>query len=125
MSNYDSDEDLIQENLMIEKYVNDNPYPSYKMMCERLRNNNAIELYAEYGEENHKLLKICYDNITNKKICKSAGQKIYNRGGHESMAKNYYTLKLFSPFAESSNTTIRSYGGMLNHWWDGVGTWQH
>jgi hypothetical protein len=73
---------------------------------------------------NHECLKTIYENIWDEKICCEMGQKIYDRGGHQAMVMNFYSL-MYSPLRESKNRMIRGYYRMVEHWWDKIGEWRH
>ena len=37
----------------MEKYVNNNPYPTYEIVCGLLSKLELLDLASEYGEKNH------------------------------------------------------------------------
>jgi hypothetical protein len=87
-------------------------------MSKRLKKH--IELYAEYGEFNHEMLALCYENILNKDACHRFGMMIAKRGGLQALQANFYAFKCFGAFAESSNSVIRSVGSLLEQHWNGI-----
>lgn len=108
------------------RFVEMNPYPPYGEMIDRIRKDGAlgIQMFCEYGQQNHEWVKRVYENIHDEKVCREFGQKIYDRGGHQAMAMNYYVLTRHSPAADSRNSTIRSLVVVVKHWWNGVGEWR-
>jgi hypothetical protein len=109
---------IAAEQQLIRDYIKAHPWPSYKAMAKRLEKH--VELWAEYGEANHMALKLCYENIFDKDICKSAGVSIAMRGGFQAMRANYYAFSCFGPFSASSNRLINCTGTLLEHRWDGI-----
>ena len=122
------EEELEKEICMIKEYVKNNPYPSYDEMVKRIlavpERDIAMKWYAEYGEQNHYVLRMCYENITDKHKCKEVGKYIYNRGGHTAMCENYMVLRYLGPFHTSNNNVIRYYARLVSAYWDGIGEWQ-
>jgi hypothetical protein len=114
----DYDEELAAEQKMITDYIAANPWPSYAEMSKRIMNH--FDLYAEYGEMNHMALKVCYENILDKKICFAAGKSIAKRGGLEALRCNYYAFKCFGPFSQAASLQVRYCGCLLEHNWDGI-----
>lgn len=109
---------IAAEQQLIRDYIKTHPWPSYKAMCKRLE--KRVELWAEYGEPNHMALKLCYENILDKEVCRKAGEFIAKRGGLETMRANYYAFSCFGPFSESSNRAVSYAGNLLEHRWDGI-----
>lgn len=113
-----------EEKDAIVSFVSANPYPSYTEMMNRLE--SFPELYAEYGEYNHMAMKTCYENLTNKEVCKRVGEHIYNRGGIQAMRSNYYVLKILSPLAMSTDIVVKCAArDYVECAWDGIGSWRY
>ena len=112
-----------EEDIAIEAFVKAHPFPSHKEMLKRMKKDMMV--WAEYGGPNHDAMKECYENMTNKEACAKAGQRIYERGGHQAMEMNYYALLKYGPFRESDDFVIRNAPTFLQWAWDGIGTWQY
>jgi hypothetical protein len=94
----------------IKKYVKNHPYPTYREMCNKLPD----ELSMEYNEELHECVKTIYNNLTNKKMCRELGFKIYDILSHEGMVKMFYILRYVCKGC---------YLHGLDSAWDGIGQW--
>jgi hypothetical protein len=118
---YDSSEDELE---VLRKFVSHNKYPDYETMCNKLEKH--VALWSEYGHHNHEWCKAIYENITNKDIIREKGELINKLGGFTAMQNNYYTLILFTPFANANNNVIRALPKMLiSSAWHNVGQWKH
>ena len=74
-----------------------NLYPSYEQVIDIIKADRAIEgiyldVFAEYGEQNHQWIKEIYENIMKEELVKQNGNSINERGGMTAMQFNYYTL---------------------------------
>ena len=91
-----TEEDMIkEEERQYIEHVKANAYPSYKAMAKAIVPH--LELYADYGEINHELCKLIYENMLDMHIVHKAAKKIYGRGGLQALQANYTVLKYFSP----------------------------
>jgi len=96
---------------LLNEYIKDNPYPDYEEMEEILSNNPV--LYSEYGKMHHECCKIIYENATNKDLIVEMAKRIFNVGGMQALRANYQILRNCTPFSESDNPEIRSWGKIL------------
>ena len=96
---------------LLEDYVKENPYPSYEEMETKLMQD--LILYSEYGKMNHNCCKKIYENPTNKNLIVEMGKQIFTAGGIQALSANHKILKYHSPFSESTDTEIRSWGKSL------------
>jgi len=120
-------EEVQKEKELIQDYVKNHPYPSLSEMNRRILNTPndvRMEWFAEYGKRNHEALSIMYRFITDKGLCKIIGEEIYKRGGFTALKCNYCILRYLSPLSESSNYVIKTWGRMVESYWDGVGEWK-
>ncbi len=78
----------------IKRFVKENPYPDYDWWEKFLESQMPMtfNIIAEYGEYNHTLCKIMYDNITDEKIVKNCAKKIVARGGLQALSMNWYPI---------------------------------
>jgi hypothetical protein len=112
------DDDIKREEAIVADYIKAHPWPSYKTMSKRLAKHAS--LWAEYGEPNHMALKLCYENIHDKEVCRKAGEFIAKRGGFQAMQANFYAFSCFGPFGESPDLVIRCQGNYLQHQWNHI-----
>jgi len=124
----------MDEQQYITEFVKNNPYPSYETVSNAIMNflksdNDAnakasyFQFQSEYGEYQHELMKVIYENFSDKSFCKNIGEEIHNNGGFTAMQGCYYIFRNFSPFATADNGNYHSYGRLLEYYWDGVGNW--
>ena len=107
---FDNDDEVIK------RFVQSNPYPSYEEMMERI--DSRIDLFAEYGPKNHDWCKIIYENPTNKELIVEMGKAIYKMGGMQALFKNHEIIKYFSPYYK--NPEIRVQGRIIEEYFEGV-----
>ena len=77
------------------KFVIENPYPKYEEVTKIIKNEDHrmyIDMFAEYGKDNHKWMKDIYENILERKIVGKNGELINERGDKTAMVYNYYTI---------------------------------
>jgi hypothetical protein len=111
--------DLIQvEDEIIAEFIKVTPYPNYEEMLEKL--NNHIELFAEYGQQNHICCKIIYENPKNKQLIVKMGGNIYERGGIQALSANHSIIKYFSPYWNSTNVVIKMQGRIIEDYFQDV-----
>jgi len=92
-----------QEEEDTRRAVAGHPYPAFKTMQERLKPH--LELWAEYGEANHVLCKIIYDNCTDEDRVVDSGKRIFHRGGFKALQANYYVISAVLRDAGASGQT--------------------
>ena len=102
------DVDCRLENIRLEKFVLENPYPSYDEIIGKL--GDHIEIECEYGKMNHVCCKIIYDNPTNEELIIEMGKRIYNHGGMQALQANHVLLKYFSPYWQSTDMAVKCHG---------------
>jgi hypothetical protein len=93
----------------IEDFINSNPYPSISDMSLSL--NRRWDLDAEYGEMNHSLCKLLYENLhkdDKTPVLNNFINTIKSTGGNQALKCNIETVKLFSPIATCKNTKVKS-----------------
>ena len=100
------------DNAIIIRFVQTNPYPSYEEMMERI--DCRVDLFAEYGSKNHVCCKIIYENPTNKELIVEMGKAIYKMGGLQALSKNHEIIKCFSPY----KTLVQ--GRIIEEYFEGV-----
>ena len=116
MNNNDN-KDLMQVEVIVE-FVKVTPYPNYEEMLEKL--DNHIELWCEYGKQNHIYCKTIYENPTNKNLIIEMGKKIYKMGGMQALLSNHTIIKYLSPYWNSTNKIIKSQGGIIQEYFQDV-----
>ena len=87
---YDSLDDEIEA---MQLFVSKNPYPS----LEKIRKILPKDQQMEYGNDNHVLCKLIYENITDDTLIAKYMKMIKQRGGTQATYANYYTLCSYSP----------------------------
>jgi hypothetical protein len=102
----------------VEKFVNDNKYPSYEEMRSKLEAN--IQLLNQYGDENHICCKIIYENPSNKDLIVKIGKEIFERGGINALQMNHAIIKYASPYATSNNIYVRSQPSIIEMYFQNV-----
>ena len=103
---------------MIVEFVKVTPYPNYEEMLEKL--DNYIELWAEYGMQNHICCKTIYENPTNKNLIVEMGKRIYDMGGMQALSANHTIIKYLSPYWNSSNIIIKMQGRIIEDYFQDV-----
>jgi hypothetical protein len=112
-------EDLIHvDDEMIMEFVKVTPNPNYEEMLEKL--DNHLDLWSEYGVQNHIWCKIIYENPTNKTLIVEMGKKIYEMGGMQALSANHTIIKYFSPYWKSTNIIIKSQGVIIQEYFQDV-----
>jgi hypothetical protein len=99
------------ENAMILEFITANPYPNYNKMLQKLKNH--IELWIDYGQQQHICCKTIYENPINTKIIIEMGEKIHELGGLPALSASHSILKYFSPYFTSTNSFIKSQGQLI------------
>ena len=132
---------------IVKKFIQNNTYPEYndivKMLTKKFNEYREsddkefaihyLNLFSEYGQPNHELMKEIYENIMNKKIIRTNGEKIYNRGGALVMQSNYYTIiEILKDMFEDKDMKhderieiLYPIKEQISECWHGVGEWRH
>ena len=124
------------EQMFIKHFTKLNDFPDYETATKIILDDKQIpmDMYAEYGELNHRLMLEAYGNFDNKDKLNKIGELIDRRGGHQAMAMNYYTLNRICIYLlKQSDIKYSDYECLLvsninrtylSSAWDGVGTWR-
>jgi len=96
---------LTQEQQEMTEFIKSNPYPIFEKVEEKIQ--NRLDLWCEYSFSNHMFCKIIYENPTNKDLIVEMGTKIYKMGGMQALLANYFIIKYFSPYSESTNIIVK------------------
>ena len=106
-----------------------NAYPDYEDVEDMIE--NMIELWAEYGNENHECMERIWNNIVDRDLIQTMGEQINERGGFVSMQGCYYILlhafrtlhkkQLNEPRVLIAWSKMKF---LINVAWDGVGDWR-
>ena len=129
----------------IKTFTKKNAYPSYEFVenmllskAKKWKDKGEMELKfhylmmnSEYGHNNHNLMKEIYENIENEELIKRNGEKIYTRGGMQTMVYNSTAfieiiIYLINEKAKTKFEQNELYYKMklqLNECWDGIGEW--
>ena len=89
-----------------------------------------IELWSEYGEENHECTETIWCNIAHRGVIERMGEKINKRGGFQAIQANYYTLlhvfrTLYTNLEDPKVLIAWSrMKFLINVAWQGVGQWR-
>ena len=76
----------------VKKFCSELPYPSFGE-AQTILMRADVELYVEYGEMNHELLKDIYETgFTDEALICSTRNAILSRGGMQALHLNYYAL---------------------------------
>ena len=104
-------------------------YPEYEEVEEMIE--NMLELWAEYGEENHECMEAIWNNIFDRDVIETMGEKINKRGGFQAMQATYYTmLHAFRTLHKNNLKDPRvliAWSRMkfsINVAWDSIGEWR-
>ena len=115
-------------------FFRNNQYPTYDEVNNLLIESGSIELMSEYGQLNHRLLKLIWDNIDDKEVIINAGKSIDKRGGFTAMQGNFYTFIKVLQYMLKKNKDIYNdlelmkIGYMnknIEKYWDGIGNWKY
>ena len=133
------DEDLgcEREEQFITHFIQKNEFPDYKT-CQNLLLKDkqiGVEMWSEFGEINHRLLKEAYENFKDETKLKNIGSIINRMGGMTALQMNCYALnRICNYLLQTSETKYSHYENVLisyinKHYlsvaWDGVGDWKH
>ena len=130
---------LEQDRKIILRFMKDNPYPSYKQVIDIIKNDRAIEgiyldVFAEYGQQNHQWVKEIYENIMEEELVKQNGNCINERGGMTAMQFNHYTLVSVLRYLIQQRAPMKDYDvtliwynirNILSSSWNIIGEWRH
>ena len=134
-----TEKELEQDRKIILSFIKDNPYPSYKQVIEIIKNDKTMEdicldMFAEYGEQNHQWIKEIYENIMKEELVKHNGNSINERGGMTTMHFNYYTLISVLRYLIQQRAPMKDYDvnliwynirNILSSSWNNIGDWKH
>jgi hypothetical protein len=106
----------------MQEYIESHPYPSYGEMIARIDAHPtlSVQMYAEYGELNHKALKEIYESGIDTEIALKWGQIIADRGGITALQQNCIVFMRFGPLAYAPNQILRANARLLEFAWDGI-----
>ena len=88
--NFNDSESVDEEIVITLEVLRRYEYPDYEDVEKMIE--NMIELWAEYGEENHECMKAIWNTIVDRDLIQTMGEKINKRGGFQAMQANDYTL---------------------------------
>ena len=125
-----NDSKMVDKEIEITKEVlNRHVYPEYEDVVKIIQNN--MELFSEYGRENHWCMYYIWDFHFEHDDIKKMGEETTKRGGFQAMQANYYTLlhvfrTLYKNELESLEVLIawRTMRDLINVAWHGVGDWR-
>ena len=131
-----TDKELEKQKDKLRKFIIKNPYPKYGEVIEIINNGNHamyLDMFAEYGQENHKWIKEIYENVLDKDIVKRNGELINERGEKTAMVWNYYSLlTVVVHFLKKQNMKDEdaifihyNFKSLVSSYWHGVGDWRH
>ena len=88
-----SEAELERDRNKLRQFISKNPYPKYGEVITIIKGNQDMymNMYAEYGQENHTLIKEIYENVLDKELVKRNGE-LMERGDETAMVWNYYLL---------------------------------
>ena len=88
-----SEAELERDRNKLRNFISKNPYPKYREVITIIKGNQDMymNMYAEYGQENHTLIKEIYENVLDKELVKRNGE-LMERGDETAMVWNYYLL---------------------------------
>lgn len=118
--------EINKEEKMITDFINNNPYPSYEEMEDIIINSgysHKLDFAAEYSRYSHNALKLIYENPHDKVLIHRMGQSIFERYDFQTLQMNFYVIKLLSPVAKSKDIEIRCAFSLVEHYWNGIGSW--
>ena len=119
-------------------FIIENPYPKYEEVIKIIKNEDHrmyVDMFAEYGRDNHKWMKDIYENILEKEIVKRNGELINERGDKTAMIYNYYTiLSVVNHFLRKAKPKMKqddiiliqyNFKDIISSYWNGIGDWRH
>ena len=86
------------EDKLLDDFVKSHPFPSYKAIDQLLNNSIkngdsfAMDLIAEFGQLNYKMMKLMYENRNDTKIINDCASAILKKGGSQALNMNLYTI---------------------------------
>ena len=88
-----SEAELERDRNKLRNFISKNPYPKYREVITIIKGNQDMymNMYAEYGQENHTLIKEIYENVLDKELVKRNGE-LMERGDETAMVWNYFLL---------------------------------
>ena len=138
MLSYNSRVNMARDKTFFMKFVIENPYPEYEEVIKIIKNEDHrmyLDMFAEYGMDNHKWMKYIYENILEKGIVRKNGELINERGDKTAMVYNYYTiLSVVNHFLRKAKRKMKeddiifiqyNFKDIISSYWDGIGDWRH
>ena len=122
-----------QEDEEIRDFVRCHPMPSpddeegekfWKKVIDRLKNDQGINAMLIFSFVDFEIITRMYENLTNKKVIIDCGKKLNSDGKWDAMAINQTVLALAMDELNDTNKPITSRVRIIEHWWDGIGTWK-
>lgn len=108
-------------------WVRENPWPSYAQMVDDIKAHENKEISmaccAAYGEYNHDILKIIYENMYDDHHIVQLGKALLARGGMQAMVCNYWVFALLSPFKHAEDLRVRNAPTRLKYVWKAIPEW--
>ena len=95
--------------MSLREFVNNNPYPNYFEMVDRLKKDKEYKLLSIYNHNFHMLCRKIYENYNNRRIILSTLNTIYDNGGNKHLDMFQTIMLFYSPFNTSSNMKIKTY----------------
>ena len=130
-----SEAELERDRNKLRNFISKNPYPKYGEVITIIKGNQDMymNMYAEYGQENHTLIKEIYENVLDKELVKRNGELIRERGDETAMVWNYYSLlTVVAHFLKKGNMNDEdnifihyNFKNLVSCYWNGVGEWKH
>ena len=74
--------------------------------------------------ERFDIIKIMFENLTDKKVIIDCGKELNRDGKWDAMAINQTLLALAMDEPNDTNKPITNQVRMIEHWWDGIGRWK-
>ena len=129
-----SEAELERDRNKLRNFISKNPYPKYGEVITIIKGNQDMymNMHAEYGQENHTLIKEIYENVLDKELVKRNGE-LMERGDETAMVWNYYLLlTVVAHFLKKTNMKDEdkifihyNFKNLVSCYWNGVGEWKH
>ena len=129
-----SEAELERDRNKLRNFISKNPYPKYGEVITIIKGNQDMymNMHAEYGQENHTLIKEIYENVLDKELVKRNGE-LMERGDETAMVWNYYLLlTVVAHFLKKTNMKDEdkifihyNFKSLVSCYWNCVGDWKH
>ena len=110
-------------------YEGDNPF--WFKAIHRMKDVGKVDAIAIFALADFETIKRMYENITDKKVIIECGKKLNSKGERDAMIINltllsFAMVELDSVDVERDNADklITTQMRVIEHWWDGIGTWK-